>query len=164
MRLRRLEPHEVSLYRELRLRALQEAPDSFGETFAEVAVRPSSYWEDLTRSVTEPGRQVMFLAYEGEDVLGSTYGLRERDQSKVGRVGGMWVDPIWRRHGVGRALLQQVFDWARERGLSGLRLWAPAHSPAALSLYGQAGFRETGKRRPLPRNPTLEIVEMEASL
>ena len=164
MHLRRLEPHEVSLHRELRLRALQEAPDSFGETFADVAARPSSYWEDLTRSVTEPGRQVMFLAYEGEDVFGSTYGLRERDHSEVGRGGGMWVDPAWRRRGVGRALLQQVFSWAREHGLSRLRLWAPAHSPAARSLYGQAGFRETGERRALPINPILQIVEMEAPM
>jgi GNAT superfamily N-acetyltransferase len=162
MHLRRLERHEVNLHRDLRLRALGEAPDSFGETFADIAARPPSYWEDLTRSVTEPGRHVMFLAYEGVDVLGSTYGLRERDRGEVGRVGGMWVDPAWRRHGVGRALLQQVFDWARQHGLSRLRLWAPAHSPAALSLYGQAGFRETGKRQPLPTDPTLQIVEMEA--
>ena len=123
---------------------------------------PSSCWEDLTRSVTDSGRHVMFLAYEGNDVLGSTYGLLARDRSEVGRVGGMWVEPAWRRRGVGGALLQEVFRWAREHGLSRLGLWAPAHSPAALALYSQAGFRETGKRRPLPTFPSLRIVEMEA--
>jgi hypothetical protein len=82
MHLRRLEPHEASLHRDLRLRALYEAPDSFGEMFADVPARPSSYWEDLTRSVTESGRQVMFLAYEGNDVLGSAYGLLDRDRSE----------------------------------------------------------------------------------
>jgi GNAT superfamily N-acetyltransferase len=164
MHLRRLEPHEVSLHRELRLQALQEAPDSFGETFVDVAARPFSYWEDLTRSVTESGRHVMFLAYEGNNVLGSTYGLLDRDRSGAGRLGGMWVEPAWRRRGVGSALLQEVFNWAREHGLSRLGLWAPAHSAAALALYGQAGFRETGKRRPLPTNPCLQIVEMEAQV
>ncbi len=162
MHLRRLEPDEVSLHRELRLRALQEAPDAFGETFADAVARPSSYWEDLTRSVTESGRHVMFLAYEGNDVLGSTYGLLDRDQSEMGRVGGMWVEPAWRRRGVGRVLLQQVFNWAREHRFSRPGLWAPSHGPGALALYRQAGFRETGKRRPLPTNPTLEILEMEA--
>jgi GNAT superfamily N-acetyltransferase len=162
MRLRTLEPHEVSLHRELRLRALREAADSFGETFADVVARPTSYWEDLTRSVTEPGHHVMFLAYAGSDVVGSTYGLLDQDQGEVGRVGGMWVDPAWRRRGVGRALLQQVFSWARGHRLSRLGLWAPSHSRAALGLYAEAGFRETGKRRPLPTNPTLEILEMEA--
>jgi GNAT superfamily N-acetyltransferase len=103
----------------------------------------------------------MLLAYEDNDVLGSTYGLLDRDQSGVGRVGGMWVEPAWRRRGVGRALLQEVFSWARENGLSRLSLWAPSHSPAALALYGHAGFRETGKHRPLPTNPSLQILEME---
>src|SRR5271169_4832048 len=103
MHLRRLEPHEISLHRELRLRALHEAPDSFGESFADAAARPSAYWEDLTRSLTESGRQAMFLAYEGSEVLGSAYGLLDRDRSAVGRVGGMWVAPAWRRRGVGRA-------------------------------------------------------------
>ena len=163
MRLRKLELSEVSLHRELRLRALQEAPDSFGETFADVAARPLSYWEDLTRSVTGSGRHVMFLADEGQDVVGSIYGLRDRE-NEAGRVGGMWVEPAWRRRGVGRALLQEVFGWAREHKLSRLALWAPAHSPAALVLYGQEGFRETGKRRPLPTNPSLQIIEMEASV
>lgn len=151
----------MSLHRSLRLRALQEAPDSFGEAFADAAGRPASYWEELTRSVTEPGRHVMFLACAGDDVLGSTYGLRDREQSGGGRVGGMWVEPAWRRRGVGHALLQQVFIWAREQGLSRLGLWAPSHSPGALALYGRAGFRETGRRRPLPTNATLQILEME---
>jgi GNAT superfamily N-acetyltransferase len=154
----------VNLHRDLRLRALSDSPDSFGEEFADMAVRPNSYWDDLTCSVTEPGRHVMFLACEDERVLGTTYGLLDRDRSDAGRVGGMWVDPTWRRRGVGRALLQEVFRWARERGLRRLGLWAPAHSPAAISLYRRAGFRETGNRRPLPMNPSLQIVEMESQL
>ena len=118
MHIRKLESHELNLHRGLRLRALRDSPDSFGETFADVVARPTSYWEDLTRSVTEPERHVMFLACEGEHVLGSTYGLLDREQSEAGRVGGMWVDPAWRRRGIGRALLQEVFGWARARGLS----------------------------------------------
>ena len=55
MHLRRLESYEVDLHREIRLRALQGAPDSFGESYAEVAAMPVSYWQNLTRSVTEPG-------------------------------------------------------------------------------------------------------------
>ena len=129
-----------------------------------MGARPAAYWEELTRSVTEPGRHVMFLACEGQDVLGSTYGLLDRDRSAAARVGGMWVEPAWRRRGVGRALLQEIFRWARERGLRRLALWAPAHGPAALALCGQAGFRETGIRRPLSANPALHIVEMEAAV
>ena len=106
----------------------------------------------------------MFLACEAAQVMGSAYGLLDADRSGAGRVGGMWVDPAWRRRGVGRALLDAVFGWARERGLGRLGLWAPAHSPAALGLYAHAGFRETGARRPLPTNPSLHLVELEAPI
>ena len=146
------------------VRALRDAPDSFGETFAESEAQPLAYWEDLTRSVSEPGRHVMFLACEGPAVHGSTYGLLDRDRSDAGRVGGMWVEPSWRRQGLGRALLQAVFTWARERKLTCMLLWAPAHSPAAIGLYGQVGFHETGGRRPLPTNTALEIIEMVCDL
>lgn len=158
---RTLKPNETTLHRELRLRALRDSPDSFGETWADAAARPASYWEDLTRAVTEPGPHVMFLASAGDRPIGSAYGLLDRDRADAGRVGGMWVEPAWRRRGVGCALLQEIVGWARERGLRRLSLWAPAHSPAALSLYRHAGFRETGTRRPLPTDPALQIVEME---
>ena len=69
--MRRLEPDEVGLHRALRLRALSDSPDSFGETFAEASERPDTYWEELTRSVTDTGRHVMFVAFEGTNAIGS---------------------------------------------------------------------------------------------
>ena len=103
----------------------------------------------------------MFLACEGEAVYGSTYGLRDLQSSDAGRVGGTWVTPSHRRQGIGRDLLRAVGFWAKEQGFRRLRLWAPAASNAALSLYRQAGFSGTGYRRPLPTNASLEIVELE---
>lgn len=164
MRIRRLEAHEIALHRDIRLRALRDAPDSFGEAAAEAEQRPASYWEDLTRSVTEPGRHVMFLACDGEAVLGSTYGLRDLQDGDAGRVGGTWVAPPHRRQGIGKALLRAVVLWAKEQGFHRLRLWAPASSAAAVSLYWQAGFSGTGQRRVLPTNAALEIVELERTL
>jgi GNAT superfamily N-acetyltransferase len=160
VRIRRLESHEIALHRDIRLRALRDAPDVFGEMAAEAEARPFAYWEDLTRSVTEPGRNVMFLACEDDIVHGSTYGLRDRENSNAGRVGGTWVAPAHRRQGVGRTLVQAVISWAREHGFHRLRLWAPAASTAALALYQQAGFNDTGHLRSLP----LQIVELECTL
>ena len=164
MEVRALKPNEICLHRELRLRALRESPNSFGETVADAESQPVAYWEELTKSVTAPGPHVMFLACEGEDVYGSTYGLLDRKQEDAGRVGGMWVAPSKRRKGFGRALLGAVFTWARKRKLNRLRLWAPAHSPGAVALYREAGFRETGNCHPLPANPELKIIEMVCEL
>jgi len=164
IRIRALAPNESDLHRAVRLGALQDAPDSFGETFAEAAAKPMTFWEELTRSVTEPERHVMFLAFERQDVVGCVYGLVNRQRSDHGRVGGMWVNPVARRRGIGQALLEAVIAWSRRRGFKGLGLWAPAHSPAALALYAKAGFRETGIRQTMPTYPTREIVEMVRQL
>ena len=75
MKIRALEPHEISFHRQLRLRVLNDAPDSFAETAAEAEARPLSYWEELTRSVTEPNRHVMFVAFEGDVILAQRTGL-----------------------------------------------------------------------------------------
>jgi GNAT superfamily N-acetyltransferase len=162
--IRKLEPWEVALHRDIRLRALRDAPDAFGETAAEAEVRPQSYWEDLTQSVTGPGRHVMFLACEGSAIYGSTYGLRDRESLGAGRVGGTWVEPAYRRRGIGTALLQAVISWARAERFSHMRLWAPAASIGALALYRQAGFNATGNSRPLPTNVAQQILELERKL
>jgi GNAT superfamily N-acetyltransferase len=164
MKIRVLEPHEVSFHRQLRLRVLNDAPDSFAETAAEAEARPLSYWEELTKSVTEPHRHVMFLAFEGDVILGTTYGILDHESSEAGRVGGMWVAPSQRRRGVGRALVAAVLAWARERRLKRVGLWAPAAEPAAVALYSRAGFKDTGRQRPLPTNAALQVIEMEIAL
>jgi ribosomal protein S18 acetylase RimI-like enzyme len=159
---RRLAPHEADLHRDVRLRALREAADAFADTFADAVARPMSYWDELTRSVTAPDRHAMFLACAGDSVVGSAYGLCDPEESRAGRVGGMWVDPEWRRRGIGTALLQTVLAWARERGFTRLGLWAPAHRPEALALYRGARFVETGRRRSMSSNSDREIIEMES--
>lgn len=164
MIIRALEPHEISLHRDLRLSALRDSPDSFRDTAAEAEAQPFSYWEDLTRSVTGPDRHVMFLACEGDSVYGSAYGLRDPENTEAGRIGGTWVAPSRRQQGVGHALLRAVFSWARKHGVKHLGLWAPAENPAALALYRHAGFRDTGRQRPFPTNPKLQIVELECDL
>ncbi|MDB9526322.1 GNAT family N-acetyltransferase [Oscillatoria sp. CS-180] len=161
MQIRTLQFHEVKLHRSLRLRALRDAPDSFGETLAEAELRPLEYWQEQTRTVTESGSHIMFLACQHNTVQGSTYGLTDHDCLRIGRIGGMWVDSRWRRQGIGRALLEAVLAWANGRNFTTLGLWAPAHCPAAVSLYRKLGFRETGNQRSLPYNPALNILEME---
>ena len=95
---------------------------------------------------------------------GTTYGLLDNERNDTGRVGGMWVAPSQRRRGVGRALLAAVLAWARERRLKRVGLWAPMSEPAAVALYSRAGFKGTGRQRPMPGNADLQITEMEIEL
>ena len=92
MHIRALRPDEVSLHREVRLRALRDAPNSFGGTIEEEESRLRAYWEHQTKAVTGIGRNVMYIASDDEEVHGMIYGLRDRERNDGARVGGMWVE------------------------------------------------------------------------
>jgi ribosomal protein S18 acetylase RimI-like enzyme len=162
MAVRTLEDHETALHRDIRLRALKESPAAFGLTFEDESRQPLAYWEDQTQAVTDPARNAMFVAHDGDaqEMHGMIYALRARDVSDGGRIGGMWVSPAHRRQGIGGALLECALIWAGENNLSQIGLWAPAAGGAAIALYRRAGFKETGIRNTMPGRPALEIVEM----
>jgi GNAT superfamily N-acetyltransferase len=164
MKVRALRSDEGPLLKALRLRALAESPDAFGQTLADALEQPDPYWENATRSVTEPNRHIMFLAEDAERPVGLAFGLLDPARADTGRVAGMWVDPELRGRGLGRALLDAVVGWARGRGLTRLELWVTEGNLAATALYQRAGFRTTGRRDPLPSHPNLETIQMTLDL
>lgn len=50
------------------------------------------------------------------------------------------VDRHWRRRGIASRLLAQAENWARERGLAGLRLETQDINVSACALYARNGF------------------------
>ena len=66
----------------------------------------------------------------------------------------LWVDPSVRRVGLGSGLIEAVAAWSRDRGAANLELSVTVGNEAAAALYARAGFIETGRRRPLPADPS----------
>jgi hypothetical protein len=75
---RPLAADETAPFRALRLRALAEAPDAFARTHAEISTKPAAWWEEMTGSLTEPGRNVMFVAEESSAPIGTAFGIVDR--------------------------------------------------------------------------------------
>ncbi|MGC2191989.1 MAG: GNAT family N-acetyltransferase [Candidatus Dormiibacterota bacterium] len=146
---------EWQRYREIRLRALTEAPEAFGSSWANESARPDSVWRE--RSISTPDRQ-MWSARRGEGWIGLVGAVREPDFQL--QLVSMWVDPGWRRQGVARALIAAVVAWHRLGGSSRLVLWVSSDNPAARLCYESEGFRLTGARLALPPDPTRERLEM----
>lgn len=160
MVIRRLRRDETGLFKDLRLRALGDAPTAFAETLTEAAAQPPEYWDKLTASVTHPDGQVMVVAEADGQAVGLVFGLFDRDDRSIGHLGGMWVEPAWRRHGVGRALADAVIDWARERKLRELALWVTEGNQAATALYAARGFTATGEEDVLSSDPSFRVSRM----
>jgi putative acetyltransferase len=80
---------------------------------------------------------------------------------------GMMVRRELRGRGIGSALLEAAFVWARERGIAVLHLDVFPHNDAARRLYEGAGFVETGylaAAMPRANGEVWDVIEMEKRL
>jgi len=96
------------------------------------------------QTVVTDSSSACFLAEHGQDSVGYLI-ARFHEPSNFRRVAlaeleSMVVCPAWRRHGVGRALAQAFFSWARERRAAELRVTAYATNDDAIAFYRGLGF------------------------
>jgi ribosomal protein S18 acetylase RimI-like enzyme len=146
MELRRFRANEGPLFREVRLRALRDAPSAFDATYADAAVRPAPFWDEWIAKWAAGERQVGFVALDGARATGLVGGYFDDDEGEPDAVHliAMWVAPEARGRGVGSALTTAVVDWARERGARRVKLWVARSNREAIRLYERCGFRHTG--------------------
>jgi ribosomal-protein-alanine N-acetyltransferase len=78
---------------------------------------------------------------------------------------GMWVAAEARGRGLGRALIEAVLAWARERGapMVVLEVTDTERAASAAALYRSLGFAPTGERAALESDPSLETILMSRS-
>ncbi len=89
----------------------------------------------------------LFVAELGGRTVGFISGeMREGSptfQAKAwASVDDVFVEPDHRNLGVGRALLERVKEWARERGADGVSLQVAAANERGRKFYEELGFRE----------------------
>lgn len=160
MQVRRLKPEEWTTYREIRLRALREAPDAFGATYAGEAGLSDTDWQDRA---DRPDRAV-FVVDGTEEVIGLAIGGPAPGSPNSAALFSMWVDPRERRRGLGSALIEAVEAWAVEAGYLMLGLGVTTSNAPAIALYERLGFTDTGERHLLRDDGDLTIQIMVTPL
>jgi GNAT superfamily N-acetyltransferase len=155
--------------RQIRLRALRDAPDAFGTTFETASAWPFESWRQQLETLTT------FVAVAAGLDVGMARGARhDCHEGKGGhdrKVGheetaeliSMWVAPDARRRSVGSALVAAVADWARAERYQRLVLDVTEGNSAALALYARAGFLPTGRVGSMPP-PRAHLREIELAL
>lgn len=164
MQVRRLQPHELQLLKTLRLAALRDSPQAFGENAQDAEEETEQYWTELIVELTAPGGDVMFVAENAHASLGFAHGIVDRQDDQLARVGGMWVAPAARGQRVGAAMLGAILGWARQCGKRRIELWVTQGNPAAARLYADFGFRSSGKTQPMPHTPATLLEELYLEL
>jgi GNAT superfamily N-acetyltransferase len=97
----------------------------------------------LARFIFHQGADLSFSYFVRTDAGLAGFAYVNRT-GNISRVGGMGVVPAARRTGVARRLLAHLLEEAQTRGDQAMMLEVIEQNPAALRLYVQQGFRETG--------------------
>ena len=155
MMIRPLSAAEAPLLRELRLRALQDSPDSFGPAYDDALLEKDAYWESWAS-----GGGGRFQAFAAFDAAGTPIGLVSASArgAGVGGFGALWVAPEARGSGLGREMVEAACAWAADRGCTRIEMSVTDGNPAE-RLYESLGFARTGERHPLrPGSPLVEVT------
>jgi GNAT superfamily N-acetyltransferase len=161
MEVRQARAADWEALRELRLRALADAPDAFASTLQQEEAFPEQVW----RQRAEGGAgSVNFIACEDGAGIGMAAIFAEAGTPGRTHLVGMWVHPQHRRRGVAQALVEQAVRWAEERRAREVVLWVVDHNIAARKLYERVGFQPTGEHQPLPSNTALTESLLRLSL
>ena len=139
----------------MRLAALKEAPYAFGSRYEVEAKAPIDRWRHV---VTDRARYVA----EEKGVVAGTASGGDAESTGAAAMTAMWVEPRYRRQGVGDLLVKTVIEWARGAGYSVMFLWVTDGNDNAERLYVRNGFKRTGAA-PEVRPGRLEY-EMSRSL
>lgn len=155
----RITTNNALVFKAARLRALLESPTAFSSTYAKESQITDEEW--LKRSVRwSSDGSVGFLALAGERACGMIFCFEGEEERLQGHVVSMWVDPEFRRAGIGKELIHSVVSWARSRRMQELKLMVTSVNDGAIAFYERLGFRMTGKTGPYPNDPAITEFEM----
>lgn len=145
LEIRPLKRDDADMYGPVRLRALKEEPESFGESYEEGCERTI---ESIAEMLDRDCNDSFVLGAFVNDELAGTVGCVRRDRLKIrhqAQIWGMYVAPEHRGKGIGKALLKAAI--ARAAAIDGLEqicLSVVTTNEAARSAYLKLGFKTFG--------------------
>jgi ribosomal protein S18 acetylase RimI-like enzyme len=103
------------------------------------------HYYDLAKLIESP-QAAVFVAELAGELIASGYVLEKEavDYLKHDRyayLGFMYVEPEHRGKGVNQKILDALLNWAKERGLTEIRLEVFSENQPAIKAYEKAGFK-----------------------
>jgi ribosomal protein S18 acetylase RimI-like enzyme len=152
-----LQQDEWKRYKDIRLRALSESPNSFGRSYEDEILFDDDIWKD--RLVT-----AQVFAAEFESNLVGLVSLVQKQDSDTFYIGSMWVDPKFRNEQIGTLLLDKLIHTAKDKNAVEIRGGCMKTNLAALRFYERHGFVLTGNELPIEKDTNLKELEICLSL
>ena len=159
IRIERLTEARIPACWDLRLRALRDHPEAFGQPYDEAVALPLDAAYEVLRTRWSNDDNATFLAVDANDSLAGMIGFLREPRSKYahrGNIVSVYVVPEARGRGIAHRLLDAALAHARSLdGLLQVHLTVVAANVAAARSYERAGFVCYG------RVPRAEILNGE---
>ena len=103
------------------------------------------HYYDLAKLIESPLSAVFVAELDGE-LIASGYILEKEAKDylkhdRFGHLGFMYVKPEHRGQGVNQKILDALLNWAKEHGLTEVRLEVYSVNASAIKAYEKAGFK-----------------------
>jgi ribosomal protein S18 acetylase RimI-like enzyme len=158
-----ISPKNATIFKDIRLRALQDAPTAFSSTFAEESNLTDADW--VKRAAQWSGaKSIGYLALDDCAAVGLAAGILNPNQPSRADLVSMWVAPTHRRLGIGRMLVEAIVAWGRTQKVRALLLLVTSNNDTAINFYQRLGFSLTGKTEPYRNDPSLFNYGMSRSI
>lgn len=162
--IKRITPESALVFKQVRLRALEDSPTAFSSTYARESAFPDEEWVSRATRWSGDATDAIFLAMDGEAACGVVGSYVEKENAERAQLVSMWVDPAYRHEGVGKALVDRVIEWNRSCGVRQLALMVTSVNSGAMTFYERLGFVKTGVTEQYPNDPAITEYEMSLTL
>ncbi len=164
VRIRSAHRNEWRVWKDIRLEALQDAPESFGERYQDAMEKDDARWQRDFQKVMESEKQEIFFAAADNLVVGLLFVFVRDQDTKIGGIGGLWIAPEYRKKGIGKQIVEKAMEWMRGKNLQAVTFWNNKSGEASSKFYEKLGFTYTGIEKPLESNSKCIIGEMRKEL
>lgn len=133
-------------YKALRLRALEESPLAFLDSFEEALNQVDDHWMRHLRA--DKNSSTTLFAREDNDLIGMCAIIfnNKNKHKHVAEIVGNYVDKSCRGKGVGSMLMEEIIKTASDRGdIKKIDLEVVSTQEPAIKLYEKFGFKKIGK-------------------
>jgi len=152
--IRQIQPNDWELFKSLRLKAMSDAPQAFGETLEEAKQMPDSRWKALTKCNSEGRESICALAFNIKEPIGIIVGGLDDHVKDRAHVVTAWIEPGLRGKGIAESLFRFISDWADIAGAKVLTAEVNMHNLRAQAFYRKMGFELLDEQPFITPEPT----------
>ncbi len=139
--IRRIRSGEADLFRDVRLRALLDAPEAFMSTYKSALERSWESWVEQSEGSVNGNERCTLMAFSQSKVVGIAAIYRLNGEiSRSAEIMQMWVDPEHRDQGLGSEIVQQLLDWAGMERYTQIIATIHIENAVVVKFYEKLGF------------------------